>query len=308
MKKRISFSISIILCLLALAGCTCKHIWVEADCATAKRCSSCGKTKGEPLGHTWVDATCVNPKTCSACSATEGQSLAHSEAVRNCAIDYKTLTMEQQTYCTSCEQILSSGEIILDTLHDDSHFLLDSKGFLERYTKIEAQLEDNPFFLPDFDFSVVEITDDTLALDLYDQYGYSLRISFTFRELTDGSAADPIRRCTGIVADPAASAELGDPDPNGMLDSAESPGEKAETDRLNGLANTVALNGLMFRNIMLGFMVLDPTLETNAPGDEAWTVLLDILDVLNGENPGFVLNDIRYYANENDELVMEVAS
>ena len=128
---------------------------------------------------------------------------------------------------------------------------------------------------------------------------------FFFRELTGGSEEDPVRRCTGIVVDPAVSGELGDPDPNGMLDSAEIPGEQAEAQRLNELADTVALNSMMFRNLMVGFMVLDPGLETNVPGKEAWTVLLDILDVLNGENPGFVLNDIHYCSNENGELVIE---
>ena len=106
MKKCMLCLICLIICLVGLSGCSCKHIWVEADCVTAKTCSDCGETEGEPLGHSWMDASCEAPKTCTACSATEGQPLAHSEAVRDCAIDYVALTMERQTYCMGCNQIL----------------------------------------------------------------------------------------------------------------------------------------------------------------------------------------------------------
>lgn len=297
----------LILCLPALAGCACKHQWTEASCLTPKTCTLCEETEGEPAGHIWAEATCEAPKTCSVCAVTEGQPLAHSEAVRECNLNYTALTMERQTYCSACSGILSSEEIPLDALHDGTRFLMDSQGFLERYTAVEAQLEDNLFLLPDSDFTVVEITEDTLVLDLSDRYGYSLRVNFFFRELTGGSEEEPVPRCTGIVVDPAVSGELGDPDPNGMLDPAETSGEQGEAQRLHELADTVALNSMMFRNLMVGFMVLDPSLETNVPGKEVWTVLLNILDVIEGENPGFVLNDIHYCSNENGELVIEPA-
>lgn len=300
--------VALMLCVLILTGCACKHQWADATCVTPKICTLCEETEGEPVGHSWTAATCEVPKICAVCAATEGDPLGHNEAVRDCAINYTTLLRERQTYCTNCSQVLSSEEVLLDSLHDSTHFLMDSQGFLERYTVIDDQLQDMPLLLSDSDFAVVKATGDTLVLDRTDQYGYSLRVRFTFRGLTEGSEDDAAPRCTGIIVDSAASGELGEPDPDGMLDSAETPGEQAEADRLRDLAHTVALNDLMFRNLMLGFMALDPGLETDAPGKEAWTVLLDIMDVLNGENPGFVLNGIRYFANASGDLVMEVAT
>jgi len=294
------------LCLFTLTGCACKHQWSEATCLTPKTCILCEETEGEPAGHKWVDATCEFPKTCSVCSAIEGNPLCHTEAVRDCAINYTDLNRERQTYCSNCGQVLSSEEVLLDSLHDSTHFLMDSEGFLERYTAIEEPLK--ILLIPDCDFAVVEATGDTLVLELSNQYGYSLRVSFTFRGLTEGDEADPAPRCTGIVVNPAVSGELGEPDPDGILDSAETPGEQAEADRIHDLAHAVALNDMMFRNLMLSFMVLDPSLETDAADMDTWNVLMDILDVLNGENPGFVLNGIHYYANENGDLVMGLAS
>ena len=298
----------LMLCVVILTGCACKHQWADATCLTPKTCTLCEETEGEPAGHSWTAATCETPKTCTVCAATEGDPLGHIEAVRDCAIDYTALTMEQQTYCTNCDQIFSTEEIVLDVLHDDTHFLIDSQGFLERYTAIEKPLQ--VLMIPDYDFAVavVEATGYTLVLELSNRYGYSLRVSFTFRDLTEGNGEEAVPRCTGIIVDPAVSGELGESDPDGILDSAETPTEQAEADRLNDLANTVAMNDLMFRNLMVGFMVLDPSLETDRAGMETWAVLLDILDVLDGENPGFILNGIYYYANENGELVMEVAS
>ncbi len=56
---------------------TCEHVWVDADCTTAKTCSLWGETEGEALGHSYGEATetvapdCTNAGemeyTCSAC-------------------------------------------------------------------------------------------------------------------------------------------------------------------------------------------------------------------------------------------------
>lgn len=53
----------------------CPHDWIDATCTTAKTCSICGQTEGEPLGHTWVEATKYAPKTCSTCGQKEGNLL-----------------------------------------------------------------------------------------------------------------------------------------------------------------------------------------------------------------------------------------
>lgn len=309
--RHIRIFTALMLCLITLTGCACKHQWADADCLTPKTCTLCEETEGEPAGHIWVDATCDGPKTCSVCAVTEGQPLAHSEAVRDCAIDYKTLTMERQTYCTGCGQILSSEEIILDALHDGEGFFFDSRSFLERYTAIDEKFQ---FTLSgvDPDFDVVEIKKEAnkeiLILDCYDQYGYSLRVSFSFCDLVEGSEAHAAPRCARVAINPGISGELGDPDPEGLLDSAQTPEDKAEADKLRDLASEIALNDLMFRNIIVGFMTLDPSLETDSLDKTTWYLLESLLLILDGESPGFIMDGIHYYANENGELVIEAAA
>ena len=56
---------------------TCEHVWVDANCTTAKTCSLCGETEGEALGHSYGEGEqtaapdCTNAGemkyTCSAC-------------------------------------------------------------------------------------------------------------------------------------------------------------------------------------------------------------------------------------------------
>lgn len=115
MKKRIPLIICLLICLVILAGCGCKHTWVEADCITAKTCSDCGKTEGEPLGHSWADAACEAPKTCSICAATEGDAPGHSWADATC---------EAPKTCTVCaaaegEPLAHIFEISEYTVTDD---------------------------------------------------------------------------------------------------------------------------------------------------------------------------------------------
>ena len=51
MKKHVSLIIYLLICLSTLAGCSCKHTWIDANCVTARTCSVCNMTEGEPLGH-----------------------------------------------------------------------------------------------------------------------------------------------------------------------------------------------------------------------------------------------------------------
>lgn len=323
MKKSILRLIGTLICLSLLAGCACKHTWVEADCVTAKSCPACGETEGEPLGHSWTDASCEAPKTCAVCSATEGQPLSHSEAQRDCAINYKTLTMERETYCTRCDLVFSTEEITLDTLHDGTHFLFDSQSFWERYALIDEQFSfthiiDVAYEVPE------ETTEDTLTLECRDRFGYVLKVRFCFEDLTeaDGEHASP--RCARIIVDPAVSGELGEPDPDGLLDTAKTPEEKEYAERMRDLAHTVALNELMLRHLMVAFMTIDPNLDPVYIYDDDGVIplvlgainllegknpdILGALELVDGENPGFTLNGIYYYANENGELVIEVVS
>lgn len=96
MKRNVFMLLTAILCLSLLTGCGCRHEWMEADCTTAKRCSLCEESEGEPLGHSWVDAACETQKTCTVCGETGGEPLGHAwqdaicEAAKTCTVCGKT--------------------------------------------------------------------------------------------------------------------------------------------------------------------------------------------------------------------------
>lgn len=46
MKKKMLLVAFLAACLTVLAGCSCEHVWVEADCVNAKTCSECQETEG----------------------------------------------------------------------------------------------------------------------------------------------------------------------------------------------------------------------------------------------------------------------
>ena len=117
MKTHISHLIALFLCILALTGCSCKHTWAEADCVTARTCTSCHATEGEPLGHT------------------PGQPLETPDAV-------SAILLTEQ-YCTVCGEQLTSETVPLSTMIQDSLFLFTPTEFVERFTAIAtAQAED----------------------------------------------------------------------------------------------------------------------------------------------------------------------
>lgn len=78
MKKKLCLLAAAVVCLCLLAGCECKHQWMDATCTQAKTCEKCGETEGEPLGHRWQEATCTTPRTCTVCGETEGEALGHT--------------------------------------------------------------------------------------------------------------------------------------------------------------------------------------------------------------------------------------
>lgn len=324
--RHIRILAALVLCLFLLTGCTCKHQWADATCLTPKTCTLCSETEGEPLGHHWQEATCQAPKTCTACSATEGQPLAHSEAVRDSAIEYIALKMERETYCTGCGQVLSSEEVLLDTLHDGTYFLFDSKNFWERYAAIDEQFS-YARLCDVADVVTEETTEDTLTLACCNTFGYLLNVRFQFIDLVENDGESAAPRCTRIIVDPAVSAVLGDPSPDCLLDLllalAETPEDIEYVNTLREKAHTVAINELMMRNLMVAFMTIDPNLDPVDIYDDDGVIplVLCALDMLNGEvpdklgalelvdgeNPGVILNGIYYYANEDGNLVIEVA-
>jgi len=86
MVKRIGIMITALICLLALAGCSCEHVWADATCEVPRTCTKCGATEGEKAEHQWIDATCEKPKTCTVCGAFSGFSAGHQLDDTTCTI------------------------------------------------------------------------------------------------------------------------------------------------------------------------------------------------------------------------------
>lgn len=158
MKKCAILALCLFICLSYLTGCACEHTWVEAGCVTARTCSDCGETEGEPLGHIWVEADCITAKTCSACGETEGEALGHiwveadCVTAKTCSVcdategeplghtivqrqenpDVIAAVVTQVEYCAVCNEQLSSETVPLETMIEDGMFLFTPNEFMER--------------------------------------------------------------------------------------------------------------------------------------------------------------------------------
>lgn len=107
----------------------CVHDWIDATCTTAKTCSICGQTEGEPLGHTWVEATKYAPKTCSICNYAEGNVLFFSQNQINTYVHLGNATFKN---------IFSNGGLIwyfntykVDFLPENPpHYTYDTDGII----------------------------------------------------------------------------------------------------------------------------------------------------------------------------------
>ena len=107
MKRHIYILAALLVCVLVLAGCQCRHEWQDANCTDPETCGLCGVTQGDPAGHTWKAASCNAPKTCETCGTTEGKVLDHTWVDATCAAP-KT--------CTACG--LTEGEALPHTWVD----------------------------------------------------------------------------------------------------------------------------------------------------------------------------------------------
>ncbi len=120
MKKLLSVTVMLALCILVLAACgECKHDWKKATCKDPKTCDKCGETEGEPKEHEWMDATCEEPKICVNCDETEGDPLTHEwieatcETPKTCDVckktegdapthDWKSANCTEPNICNNC--------------------------------------------------------------------------------------------------------------------------------------------------------------------------------------------------------------
>ena len=100
--------------LLNMSSCECKHEWKPATCESPAVCKKCSAIGDAPLGHTWEDATCTSPKKCRICGKTEGTASGHTWEKATCASPKKckicgategsklTTHSLRQGYCSVC--------------------------------------------------------------------------------------------------------------------------------------------------------------------------------------------------------------
>ncbi|MBO5841558.1 MAG: hypothetical protein J6R46_01020, partial [Clostridia bacterium] len=99
--------------------CADAHVWLDADCTTAKTCSRCKATEGDALGHdTDGPATCVEDEYCVRCESVVTASSGHTPVV----IPAKDATCDEDGYsestvCENCDHVYVPAEVLYASGH-----------------------------------------------------------------------------------------------------------------------------------------------------------------------------------------------
>lgn len=174
-------------CILMFTGCGCKHEWIEATCTTPKTCSLCKQTEGTPVSHSWSDATCKAPKTCDTCGTTEGEQLPHIPGEwTTFRTEYVTAQSLMVQQCKDCGEILGENIIVLEQMHDGTHFLLSAEDYAVRLVAMMQTLQEG---YGDYTAEIVEESDGKAQLNIYCTNG---RIRETVGELSYGIGGDEL--------------------------------------------------------------------------------------------------------------------
>ena len=165
--KKITLLSVVMLCIIGLYGCGCRHEWNEATCTEPKTCTECEEIEGEALGHTWEKATCTEPKTCSTCKETQGYALKHK---------WKDATFDSPKTCTRCD--LTEGEPI--DINEFEDLLSETPAYVSSTRYIE-QSEYKSLY-PDILGAVVKnnsgkpIKNALVAFAAWDSNGFPIKI------------------------------------------------------------------------------------------------------------------------------------
>ena len=137
MKRKLIVTLLLVLCVLSLTACKCKHkTWLDATCDTPKTCADCGETEGTAPGHDWQEASCEIAKICNICGELQGDALGHN---------WEEATTEAPKTCTLCG--LTEGEKIVT----DSRFTTESTKDLYGKWVCTVEMDGDILNLEDFD-------------------------------------------------------------------------------------------------------------------------------------------------------------
>ena len=187
MKHRLFVCLLFVCLFCLLTGCGCKHEWVEATCTTPKTCRLCGLTEGAPRSHNWRDATCKTPKTCDTCGITEGERLPHTPGEWTILqTEYVTAKRRMVQQCRDCGEILDENIILLEQMHNGTHFLLSAEDYAERLVNMMQILQEG---YGEYTAEIVDEGDGKAQLNIYCTNG---RIRETVGELSFGTGGDEL--------------------------------------------------------------------------------------------------------------------
>lgn len=213
MKKYISLILCLSLCLTLLAGCACKHTWVEATCVAPKTCSECDATEGEPLGHTWLEANCYTAKTCAVCNVTEGDPLGHTPGQWQETTDAVEATVCREQHCSVCNELTDSETVPLNTLVQDDLYLFTPNEFMKRLTMLADQyVTDFSYeFIPNNGLAAMVYSDGKQAILQFFRKGATLMASeemdvaevWCVSLIAADEADAALRYCFYMACDPA---------------------------------------------------------------------------------------------------------
>ena len=152
---------SVVLLPIMLTACSCRHIWIEATCEMPKTCDACGITEGELLPHTPGEWTIFRTEYVTA----------------------KSLMVQQ---CRNCGEILDETTILLEQMHDGTHFLLSAEDYAERLVAMMQPLQEG---YGEYTAEIVEESDGKAQLNIYCTNG---RIRETVGEMSFAIGGDEL--------------------------------------------------------------------------------------------------------------------
>lgn len=135
-KKFIMVILCVTMCCTTLAGCGCKHEWVEATCTVPRNCIKCGTTEGVAYGHIPGEWRKEEP---------------------NISAGYYRMTES----CLLCGEDIDTQLVVLTSMHEDGYFLFSPNQFESRLNSAYSVL--------DYGFSagMIQLQDNTLSCGVY---------------------------------------------------------------------------------------------------------------------------------------------